>query len=65
MKLFLSISSVLGLALFLFGYWGKHSVAGKKRFDEMAGIIPEFSYWLGIGLLAAGLLTSAIWLIRK
>jgi hypothetical protein len=45
-----------------FGYWGLNTVAGRARFDEMAGIIP-LAAMAGAGLLAvvgAGLLLYSV-----
>ena len=55
MKIFLIISAILGLSLFIFGYWGQHSGAGRIKFDEMAGMIPLGAYWLGIILILMSL----------
>jgi hypothetical protein len=41
----------ISAALAVFGYWGASTVAGRRQFDEMAGMIPVASTWLG-GLLA-------------
>ena len=46
-----------------FSYWGLNTVAGRRAFDEMAGIIP-----LAAGVLSAPLLLLAVflwWLSEK
>ena len=54
------ILTVLGIAATLFGAWGRFSEAGQRHFDEMAGMIPYFSYYLGLLLLVVSLV---IWVI--
>lgn len=41
---------VISVSLGVFGYWGINTAAGRRRFDEMAGMIPYFA------LIAAGVL---------
>ena len=55
-----TFSCFIGVAALLFGAWGRHSDAGKKRFDEMAGIIPELSWYAGIGLV---ILAVSLWIV--
>jgi hypothetical protein len=64
MKLYI-ISGAIGAACFIFGYWGKFSAAGRQKYDEMAGIIPEVSYYLGIVLLIIAACICAFGLIKK
>ena len=40
MKLFAIVLAWLSLAGMIFGWWGVETVAGRRHFDEMAGIIP-------------------------
>ena len=40
-----------GALLLAFGWWGVETPAGRHRFDEMAGIIPEAARALGALLL--------------
>ncbi|KGF70104.1 hypothetical protein LL06_07150 [Hoeflea sp. BAL378] len=40
MKLLAIGLALTGLAGLAFGWWGLETVAGRRRFDEMAGIIP-------------------------
>lgn len=47
MKIFISITAVLGIAGIIFGYWGVYTEAGNRKYDEMAGIIPMVALWLG------------------
>ncbi|MBV9879173.1 MAG: hypothetical protein JO180_01700 [Gemmatirosa sp.] len=52
----------LGVALLLFAAWGTRTAAGRRAFDEMAGMIP-----LGAGLLGALLVVAAAgaWLVHR
>tara|TARA_R110002020_G_scaffold48855_6_gene139548 strand:+ start:19429 stop:19620 length:192 start_codon:yes stop_codon:yes gene_type:complete len=43
MKLFAIVLALLSLAGMIFGWWGLETVAGRRHFDEMAGIIPLFA----------------------
>ena len=52
MKILIIISGILGLGLFVFGWWGQYTKAGQKAFDEMAGILPFFAFYLGVILVA-------------
>jgi hypothetical protein len=52
--------TVAALPLYVFGYWGCSTKAGRRRFDEMAGIIPSAARALGI-LFA--LVACILWLI--
>lgn len=52
---------VVGIALAAFGWWGTKTEAGQRSYDEMAGIIPEFSWWIGCGLGTIGL----IWILAS
>src|SRR5690606_5783287 len=47
MRLAALILAVLALALLIFGGWGRFSERGRASFDEMAGMIPLFAWWLG------------------
>lgn len=40
MKLFAVLLALLSLAGMVFGWWGTETAAGRRQFDEMAGIIP-------------------------
>lgn len=46
---------------FAFGVWGSTSESGKRRFDEMAGMIPLASVAAGFVLLIAA---AVIWWLR-
>jgi uncharacterized membrane protein len=53
---------VLALACAAFAYWGLRTVAGRRAFDEMAGMVP-----LGAGVVGAILAFCAVvtwWLSR-
>ena len=41
-----------------FGGWGTYTVAGRRAFDEMAGILPRLSLGLGGVLLCSGFLVG-------
>jgi len=60
-----TILSILGAGLTAFGAWGRFSQAGARKFDEMAGIIPFFSYYAGIGLLVIAVVLWVIIYIRR
>ncbi len=50
-----------GFLALVFAYWGIYTVAGRRQFDEMAGMIP-----FGIGVLGAfAILTGTVWLIIR
>ena len=52
---------VVGLLALVFAYWGINTVAGRRRFDEMAGIFP-----FGVGVLGAvAILAGIVWLIIR
>lgn len=46
---------VLGLALAAFGWWGLETVSGRRRFDEMAGMIPMGAGAVGVVLVVLAL----------
>jgi len=46
---------IVGFIAMVFGWWGANTVAGRQRFDEMAGIIPIASLVLGTIIFAIGL----------
>lgn len=55
--------ALLAVGLLLFGWWGLCTTPGRRRFDEMAGMIPFFA-----GSFGALLLTGALgiwWLSRR
>jgi hypothetical protein len=54
--------AVLTMVCELFAWWGLHTTAGTRHFDEMAGIIPLAAGALG-AVLACGAL-GAWWLSR-
>ena len=57
----LRILTILGLAMICFSWWGLETPAGNRQFDEMAGMIPEFSGVVGALFLVA---SAGIWLYR-
>ena len=46
---------VLGVVLAAFGWWGLETVSGRRRFDEMAGMIPMGAGALGVLLVVIAL----------
>ena len=48
----------IAIACELFAYWGAGTVAGRREFDEMAGVIPLA--FVPLGLLFA-LIAAALW----
>ncbi len=55
--LIVTVSALLALA---FGAWGQFSEAGRREFDEMAGILPFVSWYAGIGL---AVLAAILWVV--
>ncbi|WP_420409432.1 hypothetical protein [Hoeflea sp.] len=56
MKLLAIVLAVAAVAGMLFGWWGLETVSGRRRFDEMAGMIPLFvGYGSVVLLLVAAL----------
>lgn len=51
---------LLALPLAAFGGWGLHTAAGRRAFDEMAGMLPLAAAW-GSLLLAVLALLLALW----
>ena len=56
---------VIGTVLLLFGAWGRFSDAGQKRYDEMAGMIPYFSYYAGMLVLCIAAILLIIFIYRQ
>lgn len=51
----------VGLIAIVFGWWGLNTVAGRRQFDEMAGMIP-----LGAGVIGAvALLAGIVWFVVR
>ncbi len=46
---------VVGGALAAFGWWGVETASGRRRFDEMAGMIPMGAGALGVLLVLVAL----------
>ena len=65
MKTFTLISAIIGILATAFGYWGQYTEAGNKKYDEMAGMIPAFAYYLGIFLLIIASITGAYLLLKS
>jgi len=49
-----------GALLMAYGWWGVNTVAGRRRYDEMAGMIPFGLGVLGALLLVAGVVVALI-----
>jgi len=54
----------LAIVLLLFSYWGLFTSSGQKEFDEMDGIIPVFSGFIGV-IIYLALLIRFIYLRYK
>ena len=50
--------ALLSLAGLVFGWWGLETAAGRRQFDEMAGIIPLLTGVASIILLAVAAVLS-------
>lgn len=62
MRIAIGLLVALGFGLVAFGYWGLETAAGRRAFDEMAGMIPFGAQVLGALLLtAAGVISAACW----
>lgn len=46
---------ILGAIAAAFGWWGVYTAAGRRQFDEMAGILPLAALALGGLLIVIGL----------
>lgn len=57
--------ALLGGLLLVFGLWGTRSAAGRRQFDEMAGILPVLALALGAVLLLIASITYAYALRRR
>jgi hypothetical protein len=51
------IITLAGVAAIAFGYWGAYTHTGRKRFDEMAGIVPLLSLLAGVLAVIIGVVT--------
>lgn len=56
---------LVGLSATLFGAWGQHTEAGRSRYDEMAGMIPYFAWWIGIILIAIAILLGIVAVVKR
>ena len=56
--------AALGVALMGYSYWGMESDAGRRRYDEMAGMIPFFVGVAGVALLGLAALLALVHLWR-
>ena len=65
MGFWITILVLSGFALSAFGAWGKHSEAGQRKYDEMAGMIPYFAWWLGLLFLAVAAMLGLVVFFRK
>ncbi len=50
------IFTALAAIMLIFGSWGRFTPAGKAKFDEMAGMIPLFSWYGGLGMAILALI---------
>ncbi len=65
LKVVSAVLAILGLLLLLFGSWGRFTEAGQLRYDEMAGILPYFAFYIGILLLVVALVMLGIMVFAK
>jgi hypothetical protein len=49
----------------IFGYWGCYTSAGRKAYDEMAGMIPFFSLWISGLCFIIGFVLTLVLYLRK
>jgi hypothetical protein len=50
----------IGVALLVFGWWGIYTPAGRRAYDEMAGMIPFFAGVAGGLLLVVALVIAVV-----
>ena len=62
MKTFAIVLALLSLAGMIFGWWGVETVAGRRHFDEMAGIIP---FVTGIASFVLLLVSAGLYYFAK
>jgi len=65
MTTFAMVLTVIGVAALAFGAWGRFSKPGQARFDEMAGMIPLVSFYLGAFLLLVSVVLWGLAFARK
>ena len=58
------VLAAVGAALLLFAAWGTQSAAGRRAFDEMAGMIPYGAGALGALLLVVAVAIALVRLLR-
>ena len=56
---------LIALALGGFAYWGISTDSGRRRYDEMAGMIPFFAGIAGGGILLIGIALLLLPLFRR
>lgn len=59
MKIAVVLAIVLGLAMMAFGWWGQHSLSGRRKYDEMDGIYP----WIALAVGGMIVVIGITWLI--
>jgi hypothetical protein len=64
MRLAAIIALVCALGLGIFSWWGTRTEAGRRKFDEMAGIIPEFAGVAAVLIGAIGVVLFVLILLR-
>tara|TARA_R110000850_G_scaffold38729_1_gene100715 strand:- start:456 stop:671 length:216 start_codon:yes stop_codon:yes gene_type:complete len=62
MKTFALVLAWVSLAGMIFGWWGVETVAGRRAFDEMAGIIP---FVTGVASFILLLISAALYYFAK
>jgi hypothetical protein len=59
MRISATILMFAAAACAAFGYWGSSTAAGRRAFDEMDGIIPLFSGFVGAPILL--MIAAVLW----
>ena len=66
MRLWLFVSRLLGLTCLAFAWWGLNTVAGRRTYDEMAGMIPLCAGVAGVFLIVVSILLAfLLWWRRR
>ena len=65
MKPLIALLSLVAAGFGAFGYWGVYTPSGRKRYDEMAGIIPETALLVSFLLFLIILIIIIVFFSRK
>ena len=61
---FCVIITSLAIGALGFGFWGRYTESGHRAYDEMAGMIPLFSYYVGWFLAVIAIACWAYFIYR-